>query len=98
MGLIRYLHAALPKGHCFLNSPPLMRCMGVPGRTLDLRAVMDEGKVLLVNLARSKSFSKENARVLGVLLVNQFFEAAVLRSEVDSRGRKPKPYYLYMDE
>jgi TraM recognition site of TraD and TraG/Type IV secretion-system coupling protein DNA-binding domain len=82
----------------FLNSPPLMRCMGVPGRTLDLKAAMDDGKVLLVNLARSKNFSKENARVLGALLVNEFFEAAVLRPEKDNRGRKPKPYYLYMDE
>ncbi len=66
----------------FLNSPPLMRCMGVPWRTLDLKAVMDEGKVILVNLARSENFSKEDGRVLGALLVNEFFEAAVLRPEV----------------
>jgi hypothetical protein len=67
-------------------------------RTVNLKAVMDEGKVLLVNLARSKNFSRENARVFGALLVNEFFEAAVLRPEKDSRGRGPKPYYLYMDE
>jgi hypothetical protein len=90
--------SAKNKLYRFLNSPQLMRCMGLPGRTLDLKSAMDEGKVILVNLARSKNFSKENARVFGALLVNEFFEAAVLRPEKDSRGRRPKPYYLYMDE
>src|ERR1035438_6570821 len=31
----------------FLTSPALMRCMGLSDRTLDLQAIMDEGKVLL---------------------------------------------------
>lgn len=80
-----------------LTSPTLMRFMGVPGRTLDLKAIMDEGKVLLVNLAGSDDFSEEDARVFGALLVNEFFEAARRRRK-DTRGRDPRPYYLYMDE
>ena len=71
--------------------------MGLPDRTLDLKAVMDEGKVLLVNLAPSDDLSEENARVFGALLVNEFFECA-RRRQKDSRGRDPKPFYLYMDE
>ena len=58
---------------------------------------MDEGKVLLVNLAPSDHLSHENARVFGALLVNEFFEHA-LRRQRDSRGNDPKPYYLYVDE
>ncbi|MGH7868776.1 MAG: TraM recognition domain-containing protein, partial [Candidatus Dormibacteraceae bacterium] len=81
----------------FLTSPALTRFMGLPGRTLDLKAVMDEGKVLLVNLAPSDDLSEENARVFGALLVNEFFECA-RRRQKDSRGRDPQPYYLYMDE
>ena len=81
----------------FLTSPALTRFMGLPDRTLDLKTVMDEGKVLLVNLAPSDELSEENARVFGALLVNEFFECA-RRREKDSRGRDPKPYYLYMDE
>jgi hypothetical protein len=81
----------------FLTSPTLGRTMGVQGRTLDLQAVMDQGKVLLVNLAASDHLSHENARVFGSLLVNEFFESA-LRREKDHFGNDPKPYYLYMDE
>jgi hypothetical protein len=81
----------------FLTSPALTRFMGLPERTLDLKAVMDEGKVLLVNLAPSDQLSEENARVFGALLVNEFFECA-RRRQKDSYDRDPRPYYLYMDE
>jgi hypothetical protein len=81
----------------FLTSPALTRFMGLPDRTLDLKTIMDEGKVLLVNLAPSDDLSEENARVFGALLVNEFFECA-RRRQKDSASRDPKPYYLYMDE
>src|ERR1700730_869969 len=81
----------------FLTSPSLTRFMGLPNRTLDLTTIMDQGKVLLVNLAPSDELSEENARVFGALLVNEFFECARRRRK-DACGRDPKPYYLYMDE
>ncbi len=81
----------------FLTSPALTRFMGLPGRTLDLREIMDQGKVLLVNLAPSDQLSEENARAFGALLINEFFETARRRRR-DDRGRDPKPYFLYMDE
>ncbi len=80
-----------------LTSPTLARFMGLPGRSLDLGRIMDEGKVLLVNLAASDAFSSENARVFGALLVNDFYEAAKRRKN-DEFGKDPKPYYLYIDE
>jgi hypothetical protein len=81
----------------FLTSPTLARFMGVQGRSLDLQEIMDQGKVLLVNLAPSDHLSHENARVFGSLLVNEFFECA-LRRRKDHFGNDPKPFYLYMDE
>src|SRR5205809_2180100 len=79
-----------------LSSPTLARFMGLPERTLDLRQIMDEGKVLLVNLAPSDQLSSENARVFGSLLVNEFFENALRRRGFSDAD--PKPYYLYIDE
>lgn len=79
-----------------LSSPTLARFMGLPERTLDLRQIMDEGKVLLVNLAPSDQLSSENARVFGALLVNEFFENALRRRGL--RDKDPDPYYLYIDE
>ncbi|HKR10937.1 MAG TPA: type IV secretory system conjugative DNA transfer family protein [Pyrinomonadaceae bacterium] len=81
----------------FLTSPTLGRFMGVQGRTLNLQDIMDQGKVLLVNLAPSDHLSHENARVFGSLLVNEFFECA-LRRKKDRLGSDPHPFYLYMDE
>lgn len=81
----------------FLTSDTLCRFMGLPGRSLDLRQVMDEGRVVLVNLAPSDYLSHENARAFGALLVNEFFENA-LRRERDEFGRPPKPYHLILDE
>jgi hypothetical protein len=80
-----------------LTSAGLNRFMGLPDVSIDLREVMDQGKVLLVNLKQSKHLSYEGARTFGALLVNEFFEAALERRK-DDRGRDPKPYYLYLDE
>ena len=81
----------------FLTSSTLARFMGVQDRTIDLQKVMDEGKVLLVNLAESDNLSDENARAFGALMVNQFFECARRRKRKPN-GDDPNPYYLYMDE
>lgn len=79
-----------------ITSDALKRFMGLAGVSIDLREIMDQGKVLLVNLKQSKHLSYEAARTFGALLVNEFFESAIQR---DSRpGRDPDPYYLYLDE
>lgn len=80
-----------------LTSTALSRFMGLPERSIDLQQIMDEGKILLVNLAPSDQLSHENARVFGALLINEFFECAKRREKL-SNGRDPVPYYLYMDE
>ncbi len=79
-----------------LASDALRRFMGLADVSIDLRSVMDEGKVLLVNLKQSKHLSHEAARTFGALLVNEFFESAIARQA--QPGRDPKPYYLYLDE
>ena len=81
----------------FLTSQTLCRVMGLPERTLDLREAMDQGKVILVNLAPSDQLSHENARAFGALLVNEFFESA-LRRKRDELGRPPVAYHLLLDE
>lgn len=80
-----------------LTSKVLTRFMGLPEKSIDLAEIIEQGKVLLVNLAPSDYLSHENARVFGALLVNDFFECA-LRRKKQANGDDPKPYYLYMDE
>lgn len=81
----------------FLCSDQIQRFMGLNKPTIDLRKIMDEGKILLVNLADSPYLSHYNSTLFGALLVNEFFQQAKRRKE-DQWGNPPKPFYLYIDE
>jgi hypothetical protein len=80
-----------------MTSTAMNRFMGLPNFSINLQEVMDQGKVLLVNLRQSKHLSYEAARTFGGLLVNEFFEAAIERG-TGQQGRSNNPYYLYLDE
>lgn len=77
-----------------LTSTALSRFFSPLANAVDLADIINNGKVLLVNLAASDQLSSENARVFGALLVNELFEVAKRRDV----SRTPKPFYLYMDE
>ena len=81
----------------FLCSNQVCRFMGLSGFNIDLRAAMDEGKVILVNLAESDQLSHYNARLFGALLINEFCRQAKRRRK-DKYDDKLKPFYLYIDE
>ncbi len=80
-----------------LTSDAIRRFMGLANASIDLRDIMRQGKVLLVNLKQSKHLSHEAARTFGALLVAEFFEAALQRKS-NRADRDPEPYYLYLDE
>lgn len=77
-----------------LTSTALSRFFNPSANAIDLADIINNGKVLLVNLAASDQLSSENARVFGALLVNELFEVAKRRDV----SRTPKPFYLYLDE
>jgi hypothetical protein len=76
----------------FLAGEIVRNIIGQKDRVLDFRRAMDEGHVILVNLASRGRLSDDNARLLGALLVNDLF--------LKARQRPPKsrPFYLYIDE
>lgn len=76
----------------FVTSGTICRIMGVGHNALDFEAMMDTGQNLLCNLAVSNHLSREQRRLIGTLLLNEFFEAAL------KREGGAKPYYLYVDE
>lgn len=81
----------------FLTSDQIQRFMGLDKPILDFKKIMDEGKILLVNLAESEYLSYSNSRLFGSLLVNEFFQQAK-RRKGDQIGNKPKSFHLYIDE
>ncbi|TAL00091.1 MAG: type IV secretory system conjugative DNA transfer family protein [Rhodospirillaceae bacterium] len=79
----------------FLSSPIVRRIVGQREHALDLKQVMDNGEILIVNLAPRASLSPDNARLLGTLLTSELFLLALAR---DSDMARRRPFYLYVDE
>lgn len=79
----------------FFANPLLARILTAPRSTVDLRRLMDDGKVLLVNLAKGK-LGEDTASLLGALLVTSLGWAAFGRAEVPEAERRD--FFVYLDE
>jgi hypothetical protein len=79
----------------FLADPVLQRILG-PGRpSLLMRPIMDESKILLVNLAKGK-IGEDTSALLGALLVSRINLAALSRADTPEKDRLP--FFAYLDE
>ncbi|MEQ9316241.1 MAG: DUF87 domain-containing protein, partial [Henriciella sp.] len=79
----------------FLADPTLRRLLTEPKEKLRFRRLMDEGRIVVVNLARGK-IGDDSAALLGSLLVTTIGLAAFSRA--DTVEKKRRPFFLYMDE
>jgi hypothetical protein len=79
----------------FVFDPKLRLIFGQKRSTIDLRRIMDEGKILLVNLAKGE-LAEANARFLGMVLMAKVMAAAMSRAELPVERRRV--FYLYVDE
>lgn len=79
----------------FLSNPLLQRILTRPEKILNLRRIMDEGKILLVNLAKG-AIGEDMSDMLGSLLISRFDLAALSRANIDEEDRRD--YTLYLDE
>ena len=81
-------------GH-FVSSPFLRNILGQPKSRLDLRRILDGGKVLVVNLSKGR-IGDDASALLGALLVTGIQLAAMSRANVLERERRD--FFLYVDE
>lgn len=79
----------------FVTNPLLNRILTRPEKPLNLRSIMDSGKILLVNLAKGK-IGEDTALLLGSLLISRMGLAALSRTDTPEEERRD--YYLYLDE
>src|SRR5439155_717002 len=79
----------------YLASPAIRQILQQSKRNLDLRRVMDEGKILIANLSKGK-LGEATSSLLGALLVSGLELAAL--SRVDVREGDRRDFYLYIDE
>jgi hypothetical protein len=77
--------------------PPLRNILAQPTATIDIRRMMDEGRILIVSLQKGM-IGELPARFLGALIVAHIANKAFDRAELLERGETPRPFYLYADE
>ena len=82
--------------HRFLSNPRLTKIFGQQECVLSPERIIDEKKVLLVNLRPSIHIDEESNRLLGVLLVNEFYRVSLLRPH--EPFHRPHPFFCYIDE
>jgi hypothetical protein len=69
--------------------------IGQPKSSFNVRQIMDERKILIVNLSRGL-IGEDNAGLLGALLVTKIQLGAMSRANISLEERTP--FYLYVDE
>ena len=86
----------LNKVGAFTANPIIRNIVGQPKSSFDIRKIMDEGKILVVNLSKGL-IGEDNAGILGSFLVTKVQLAAMSRSDI-ARVEDRRPFYLYVDE
>jgi hypothetical protein len=79
----------------FVTNRLVRNIIGQSKSSFDLRQVMDESKILLINLAKGK-LGEENSNFLGLVLVPRILMAAMSRQDMPEEQRRD--FYLYVDE
>jgi hypothetical protein len=94
--LAEAISPVLNKVGAFVANPIIRNIIGQPKSTFDVRKIMDEGKILIVNLSKGL-IGEDNTSILGALLVIKIQLAAMSRSDIP-RIEDRRPFYLYVDE
>ncbi|OGI61169.1 hypothetical protein A2645_02185 [Candidatus Nomurabacteria bacterium RIFCSPHIGHO2_01_FULL_39_9] len=82
----------------FTSNPLIRNIIGQPKSTFDFRRVMDEKKILIINLSKGQ-VGEQNASLLGGMLVTKIYLAAMSRADVPPETLRFLPsFYLYVDE
>ncbi|MCL4364079.1 type IV secretion system DNA-binding domain-containing protein [Patescibacteria group bacterium] len=79
----------------FVTNKTMRNIIGQSQSAFDFRRVMDEGKILLINLSKGK-LGEENSSFLGLVLIPKILVAAMSRQEIPEEKRRD--FFLYVDE
>ena len=82
----------------FTSNPLVRNIIGQAKSSFDLRDIMDNKKILIVNLSKGR-VGEDNANLLGSMLITKIYLAAMSRADKSSMELNKLPnFYLYVDE
>jgi len=79
----------------FLSNPLLRNIFGQKENKIDLEKLMNEQKIILVNLSKGL-LGEENSSFLGSMILTKIKQAGMARARLPEKERKD--FYLYVDE
>lgn len=79
----------------FVTNKMIRNLIGQSQSSFDFRKIMDDGKILLVNLSKGE-LGEENSSFLGLILVPRILMAAMSRADIPEEQRRD--FFLYVDE
>ena len=98
----RYTQEATPaiqnKIGQFTSNPLIRNIIGQPKSSFDIRTLMDEKKILIMNLSKGL-VGETNMRLLGSMLTTRIFLAAMSRADASAATLDRLPHcYFFVDE
>ncbi|MEQ1561562.1 MAG: DUF87 domain-containing protein [Nitrospira sp.] len=82
----------------FTSNPLVRNLLGQPQSSFNIRKMMDEKKILIVNLSKGR-VGEGNANLIGSMLITKIYLAAMSRADSNERDLAKLPnFYLYVDE
>ena len=79
----------------FLSSSLMRNVIGQVKSSIDIRDIMDSGKILIMNLSKGR-IGEDNSALLGAMMITKVQLAAMSRVDVPEKERRD--FYLYIDE
>ncbi len=92
--MIPYLAAKFGQ---FVTNTMMRNIIGQAKSAFNLADVMENGKILLVNLSKGET-GEMNSKLLGLIMVSKIQMAALGRQKILKTGKKPRDFFLYIDE
>lgn len=82
----------------FTGNPLIRNIIGQPHSSFDIRKIMDEKKILIMNLSKGL-VGETNANLLGSMLTTRIYLAAMSRADLPVEQMRTMPnFYFYVDE
>ncbi len=79
----------------FTANPLIRNIIGQPKSSFDIRKIMDEKKILIMNLSKGR-VGESNSQLIGAMLITKIYLSAMSRVNVPESERAD--FYLYVDE
>jgi hypothetical protein len=83
----------------FTSDTFMRNIIAQPKSSINIPKIMDEQKILIINLDKGNpNIGEENAKFLGLLLVPKITYSALARTTKIEKGESFEPFYFYVDE